>query len=79
MESQYKIEVHVQEVDDKITIHEIGLKENWTFEQAKGIAGSFFVGGFVYKEDEVSLAPNFTLYGPYQIKKVRLVAKALVQ
>ena len=78
MEPQYYIEIFIHDGSEAIE-RDIGKTETWSFEQAKQIAGSLFVGGYIDKEDMLSLSPNFTLYAPHQIKKVRLVAKALIQ
>lgn len=77
MEPQFIIEVHVQDGDEVVT-HNIGEDKALSFEEAKNIAGSLFVGGFVHKESDVEIVSAFTLYGPMQIKKVRLVPKKIL-
>ena len=77
MDPQFHIEVHVEDNGEKV-VHTIGEDKALSFEEAKNIAGSLFVGGFVHKESDVELVSAFTLYGPMQIKKVRLVPRKVL-
>lgn len=78
--TQFNILVYVEESDGTIVEHQLGGSNAppASFDEAKNVAGSVFVGGYVHKENEVDLEPAITLYGPRQIKKVRLVPRKII-
>ena len=78
METPYYVELTVG-TDDGDVVFELFKDKNLPLEQIKQVGGQFFMGGYVHQEDAVSLAPNFTLYPPTAIKKIRLVAMSVVQ
>jgi hypothetical protein len=77
MEPQFTIEIHIWDVD-QLVVHTVGEERPLSFAEAKEIAGSLFIGGFIHKESDVELVSAFTLYGPHQIKKVRLVPRKIL-
>lgn len=77
--TQFDILVYVEEIDNSIKEYKLGDgKKPFSFEEAKQIAGSLYVGGYVHQESQVEVEPAISLYGPMQVKKVRLVPRKII-
>jgi hypothetical protein len=76
MDQQYYIELTIDD-NGETRIFKIFEDKALVLDQAKAAAGQFYMGGYVWKESEVALVSDYTLFPPTQIKKIRLVAKKI--
>ena len=78
MENPYYVELTIDDNGEELIV-ELFKDKNLKLEDAKKLGGNFYMGGYIRQEEEVSMAPNFTLYPPTSIKKIRLISMSIVQ